>query len=100
MGVGESGGVGATAMPSNFIRHELHHRSKIELWEIRRAQSGQLVQLLRKLGIVFSVERRCLHVATWPLLATQRSLNVVIVCALHEWINSQLNLCRVAKAVV
>ena len=48
----------ATAL-SAPIRHELHDRSKIELWEIRRAVSGQLVVLFRKLEITFSVERRC-----------------------------------------
>ena len=40
-----------------LIRHELHDRLKIELWKIRRALSGQLVALFRKLDSAFYVER-------------------------------------------
>lgn len=39
-----------------LISHELHDCSKTDLWEIRRAQTGRLVQLRRKLEIVFSGE--------------------------------------------
>ena len=44
----------ATAKPSALIRHELHDNSNIELWEIRRALSGQLVVLLRTFSIALS----------------------------------------------
>ena len=49
----------ATAKPSRaLIRHERHDNSNIELWEIRRALSGQLVVLLRKFEIAVSFWRR------------------------------------------
>ena len=60
-----------------LIRHELHDRSKIDLWEIKRALSGQLVAQFRKLEIAFYVElccAVCFDLATFGPLAFPRTL--------------------------
>ena len=62
---------------SALIRYELHDHSKIDLWEIKRALSGQLVALFRKLEITFYVERRCavcFDLATFGPLEFPRTL--------------------------